>query len=156
MVECYKLRLKNKQYEILLKLYELAKVQNKDENIDVKILEKAILNLLAGEEKSKITNIFPILFEKKHQLTFDEFGCIFKSKITEQEFKWLNMKKIDENSLTRTLEYVKKMFLLIIEIDYFEKKLKRNIKMNSGFSSTLKQKLANEEAIQQIDYDKSE
>ena len=66
------------------------------------------------------------------------------------------MKKIDENSLTRTLEYVKKMFLLIIELDYFEKKLKRNIKMNSGFSSTLKQKLANEEAIQQIDYDKSE
>lgn len=81
---------------------------------------------------------------------------MFKSKITEQEFKWLNMKKIDEDALTRTIEYVKKMFLLMIEIDYFEKKLKRNIKMNSGFASIFKQRLANEEAIHQIDYDKAE
>lgn len=62
LVECYKLRLKNKQYEILLKLYEIANFKNKDEKVDVRILEKAIISLLAGEEKSKITNIFPILF----------------------------------------------------------------------------------------------
>ena len=40
--------------------------------------------------------LFNVLFEKKTELTFDEFGDIFKPKISDLEFKWLSIKVFDD------------------------------------------------------------
>ena len=47
---------------------------------------------------------------------------------------------------------MKKLFLLYISIDYFEKKLKKLIKTNTGFSSFLKEKISKSESPDKMCY----
>lgn len=63
--------------------------------------------------------------------------------ISDHEFKWLSIKVFEEEGMMRTVEYIKRLFLLFIEIEYFEKKLKRTIKMNSGFITLIKERMIN-------------